>query len=530
MLAGFNTTANGIVSAQSVLDCGGGYAYPGDACDGGYISRSLTLSRWGLGTCSSDTQCASGCIPYCAPDGCTDSQYCPNTCRPGSNSTTGAIAYGTKAYWLSTYTKDAIKKEIYTNGPVAAGFNVYESWIDFCYYTPTEVYGPQQYVQDSLLGGHAVVVVGWGQDAGGDYWIVQNSWSPWWGDNGFFYVRAGYNLMYLESNLYGSLYSSVANKRMTEKKRRDLDEADDKPELLVGASTALDPASPQVQSLGLQIGNQFATKSNPAFQFASMQSATSQVVGGISYKATVAGTDGTLVEATILRKLGKDASQQVLSMSVVGQVTPLPADLLVSPGDPSTLSQAAANGHPGHGEGGGGGAADAAATGLSGGAIAGAVVGSVLGAIFIVSVVVGVSYEVYRRFFASASNETPAVQQQQQQQQQQRQSSQKQEVPITSCMVEVNLNPFDNSSLGPQMVSVNGPPVKNSTLLDSTLINLCGEGSDPKQTEAADGEVNVSAAAAAMRMKKEKSSFGSSDLAPIRDRFPLSLFFSSSKS
>lgn len=48
-------------------------------------------------------------------------------------------------------------------------------------------------------GGHAVKIVGWGEENNINYWIVQNSWSDRWGENGFFRIIRGTNACYFES-------------------------------------------------------------------------------------------------------------------------------------------------------------------------------------------------------------------------------------------------------------------------------------------------------------------------------------------
>lgn len=41
------------------------------------------------------------------------------------------------------------------------------------------------------MGGHAVKIIGWGKENGIDYWVAENSWGPYWGDNGYFKIKMG---------------------------------------------------------------------------------------------------------------------------------------------------------------------------------------------------------------------------------------------------------------------------------------------------------------------------------------------------
>jgi C1A family cysteine protease len=68
-----------------------------------------------------------------------------------------------------------IKNEIMTNGPVETQFNVYEDFMNYAG-------GVYHHVSGSMLGGHAVKVLGWGTDSGRNYWLCANSWNTSWGE------------------------------------------------------------------------------------------------------------------------------------------------------------------------------------------------------------------------------------------------------------------------------------------------------------------------------------------------------------
>ena len=83
-------------------------------------------------------------------------------------------------------TESCIQKEIYNAGPMETGFTVYPSFMSY----KTGIYHPTK--SDWLpQGGHAVKVIGWGEENGTKYWICSNSWGNAWGEDGFFRIKKG---------------------------------------------------------------------------------------------------------------------------------------------------------------------------------------------------------------------------------------------------------------------------------------------------------------------------------------------------
>lgn len=87
-------------------------------------------------------------------------------------------------------TEEDIQKAIMTDGPVEAGFTVYKSFMSY----QSGVYERHWWkVWDTVEGGHAVKIVGWGVENDTEYWIIANSWSTQWGEDGFFRILRGKN-------------------------------------------------------------------------------------------------------------------------------------------------------------------------------------------------------------------------------------------------------------------------------------------------------------------------------------------------
>ena len=86
------------------------------------------------------------------------------------------------------------------HGPVSASFIVYpdfENYVSGIYHLSNN--------QSQPLGGHAVRIVGFGEDEHGEkYWKVANSWNKYWGENGYFRIRRGTNECDIESDVLSS--------------------------------------------------------------------------------------------------------------------------------------------------------------------------------------------------------------------------------------------------------------------------------------------------------------------------------------
>jgi len=135
--------------------------------------------------------CPSGCPAYPTPK-------CHKTCLAGYPKSFAQDKHHASRAYNVPNGEMQIRQEVFNNGPVEAAFQVYQ---DFFQYKS----GVYHHVSGSYAGGHAVKILGWGEEAGEKYWLVANSWNTTWGDSGFFKIRRGNNECGFESGIVAGI-------------------------------------------------------------------------------------------------------------------------------------------------------------------------------------------------------------------------------------------------------------------------------------------------------------------------------------
>jgi hypothetical protein len=230
-----NFVAEGLVSTNPNLSTTYSLAcYPQKQCLGGDPSILISdISENGVATnhcvdyswCTSDGQCSGKAVDHLNKDShaieVADNDIIPECgCYYGKDKD---LYYISKPETINDTTSDSpiqdIKRHIYVHGPVLGGFIVYSNfknggpssfakskgvYLENVDYTSSDEYFLPD--QPTVLGGHAIAIVGWGEQSGVTYlddnnnkkvgtvpyWYCRNSWTPKWGTDGGYFKIAMY--------------------------------------------------------------------------------------------------------------------------------------------------------------------------------------------------------------------------------------------------------------------------------------------------------------------------------------------------
>lgn len=130
------------------------------------------------------------CLP-CSPKGYNDTR-----CGPGINGTMCDHTVKCKEHtfphaasisnWKRISTDETqIAAQVYENGPVSVALDA-----TMLQFYKKGIFKPRFGCNPAKLN-HAVLITGYGDDSGKDFWNVKNSWGPKWGEDGYFRIARG---------------------------------------------------------------------------------------------------------------------------------------------------------------------------------------------------------------------------------------------------------------------------------------------------------------------------------------------------
>lgn len=76
----------------------------------------------------------------------------------------------------------SVQRAVYTQGPLAVSIDAGQP--GFRFYASGVYYDANCLWREEELD-HAVTLVGYGEEGGEAYWEIRNSWSKFWGDDGY---------------------------------------------------------------------------------------------------------------------------------------------------------------------------------------------------------------------------------------------------------------------------------------------------------------------------------------------------------
>jgi len=187
------------LSFAEIVEC----SNEADGCDGGSASAvwdyiqspgivTDTCYPYYIPTCPPSQQ---PCLNFVDTPSCWSNSSCVDKTNWNNDIKTVSSVYGINSV------SDA-QTEIMTNGPIEACFNVYADFVH---------YKSGVYIYDGtseFLGGHCIKISGWGVEGGQPYWLCNNSWTTYWGDQGYFKIQRGTDMCGIEDDMVAGMPST----------------------------------------------------------------------------------------------------------------------------------------------------------------------------------------------------------------------------------------------------------------------------------------------------------------------------------
>ncbi|CAH8465612.1 unnamed protein product [Schistosoma turkestanicum] len=156
------------LSSQQLIDCS--HSFGNHGCLGGEMKNAFRyVEKDGIQTEES--------YPYLTKE---------SKCQ---HSKSTSLTYSKSIIEIELNNEEQLKTVLYEHGPVSAGINVEPQFIRY----KNGIYQSQSCSSTDV--NHAVLIVGFGEENGIQYWIVKNSWGTSWGEDGYVRIRRNYNNM-----------------------------------------------------------------------------------------------------------------------------------------------------------------------------------------------------------------------------------------------------------------------------------------------------------------------------------------------
>lgn len=162
-----------IFSEQELVDCASAQRYDCHGCSGGLPSYAFNFIK-------DNGIMTENNYPYQAKD---------SVCRMDTDKDHPRIITS-GPFNITSGDETQMRNELYWKGPVSVAFQVVSDFRDY----KSGVYTSKVCKNGPDNVNHAVLAVGFGTEKGMDYWIVKNSWSDSWGDEGYFKIQRGVNM------------------------------------------------------------------------------------------------------------------------------------------------------------------------------------------------------------------------------------------------------------------------------------------------------------------------------------------------